>query len=148
MLESHAPEQPIWAPFGVLTPAADHSTDSVQVGDTAEVKSGSHEGFSGRITQVNRLAGTLNIIGLHSPFRGRQVEVPLTCVDFTPDHRALRFTADRGYDVRQGDPVVVVRGDFIGKSGMVTQVNLDRKTLDVASTFNPSVCLILGSAHN
>ena len=63
----------------------------------------------------------------------------MTCVEFTPDSRALRFTADRGYDVRKDDPVVVVRGVCIGKSGTVSQVNLDQKTLDVASTFNPSV---------
>ena len=63
----------------------------------------------------------------------------MTSVEFTPDSCALQFSADRGYDVRKDDPVVVVRGDFIGRSGTVFQVNLDQKTLDVASTFNSSV---------
>ena len=49
--------------------------------------------------------------------------------------------------MRQGDPVVVVRGDFIGKSGAVSRVDLDQKTLDVALTANSLVCDIHGFPH-
>ena len=125
--------------MSVLSPSADHSTDSVQISDTVRIKAGWHEGFVGCVTEIRWLAGTLTIVGKLADFRSHHVEVPVTSVEFMPDSRALRFSADRGYNVRKDDPVVVVRGDSIGRSGTVFQVNLDQKTLDVASTFNPSV---------
>ena len=126
-------------PLSVLSPSADHSTDSVQIGNTAHIKAGWHEGFVGCITEIRWLAGTLKIVGQLADFCSHHVEVPVTSVEFMPDSSALRFSADRGYDVRKDDPIVVVRGGFIGRSGTVFQVNLDQKTLDVALAFNPSV---------
>ncbi|KAI9455307.1 hypothetical protein HD554DRAFT_2042815 [Boletus coccyginus] len=48
-----------------------------------------------------------------------------------PDHRALRFSPDRNYDVKQGDAIVVIRGDYRGKYGTVTRVCLDNRVLHV-----------------
>lgn len=104
-----------------------------------EVLTGPHERDSGIAIEVQRLVGTVKFVVHHS---SRQIEVPLTSVKFTPDPHALRFTADRGYDVRKGDHVVVVRGDFRGRSGMVYKVDLDQKTLDVGSYCTPPVCVM------
>jgi ribosomal protein L24 len=123
-------------------PFVDHSSDSVQIGDTACIKTGLHEGFVGCVTEIKRLAGTLTIVGKLAKSCSHHVEVPVMSVEFVPSSCALRFTADHGYDVRTDDPVVVIRADFIGRSGTVSRVNLDQKTLDVALTFNPSVCVM------
>ena len=91
--------------MSVLSPSADHSTNSVQIGDTACVKAGWHEGFVGCITKIRWLAGTLKIVGKLADFRSHHIEMPVTSVEFTPDSCVLRFSADCGYDVRKDDPV-------------------------------------------
>lgn len=62
--------------------------------------------------------------------------VPVSLVTCTPPGNALKFSPDRGYNVRVGDAVVVVRGKSIGAKGVVGAVDLDTKTLEVVPPVN------------
>ncbi|KAG8220754.1 hypothetical protein J3R82DRAFT_2176 [Butyriboletus roseoflavus] len=104
LLESYIPEQPVWAPFNVSAPPVDDSTECIQIGDIVKVKTGSHRGFFGCVIKVKQLVGTLKILSQHCPLT------------------LLQSQADQGYDMQKGDPVVVVRGDFIARSGVISQL--------------------------
>lgn len=109
--------------------------EQVEVGDRVEVRRGRHTGATGFVVSVERSAGTLTFISLGNV----NYKVPIDMVSFTPDHRALQFTPERGYNVKQGDTVIVVRGDYKGSCGTVTRVSLENKVLEVAPPGNPGV---------
>ncbi|KAH0826466.1 hypothetical protein J3R83DRAFT_5467 [Lanmaoa asiatica] len=133
LLESHSPDQQVWAPVGVINPsAADNSLEQVEVGDRVDVKCGPHTGGTGFVLSVQRLAGTLTFVSTHPVDRSRKYRVSIDSVTFTPDHRALKLTTDRGYNVKRGDAVVVIRGDHRGMAGTVVRVLTENRALEVA----------------
>jgi ribosomal protein L24 len=136
------PDQAVLAARCSIVPSIEDSPDVIQVGDTAQVKSGPHTGMQGIVEFVQHTPG---IVRLRCLVPSCHIHVPISSVTFTPPVAALRFSAARNYDVRTGESVVVVRGNYIGRSGVVSKVDLDRKTLDVASTWNPSVCGIVAN---
>ncbi|KAG6370385.1 hypothetical protein JVT61DRAFT_12106 [Boletus reticuloceps] len=134
LLESHSPDQQVWAPVGVINPsAADNSLEQVEVGDQVDVKCGPHTGGTGFVLSVQRPAGTLTFVSTHPVDRSHKYRVSIDSVTFTPDHRALKLTPDRGYNVKRGDAVVVIRGDHRGKAGTVVRVLTENRALEVAS---------------
>jgi hypothetical protein len=139
LLESHTPDQAVYAPVGVLAPTRANNVDSVQVNDAVEVISGTYTFKRGYVIQVNRLAGILTFTSSDESDHGHKYDVAISVVDFMPDHRALKFTPERGFNVAPGDFVVAVRGDYIGKGGVVTRVCLDQEVLDIASNANSNV---------
>lgn len=53
LLESHSPDQRVWALVGVLNPSVMESpTERVEVGDMVEVGHGSHAGKTGIVVTV------------------------------------------------------------------------------------------------
>ncbi|KIJ09726.1 hypothetical protein PAXINDRAFT_17203 [Paxillus involutus ATCC 200175] len=137
LLESYVPDQRLWTPFSSLSPSVESPTEDIQSGDIADVVAGPHVGVRGAVTSVHHLAGTVQLSPL-PPHLGPPFNIQRSSVTFTPHPQALKFSHARGYDIRLGDHVVVVRGDGVGKTGVVSQVDLDKKVLKVAATWNPS----------
>jgi hypothetical protein len=142
LLESHIPNQAVYAPFGALTPPTDNCDECVQICDVVDVVTGTHERGHGYVTEVQRLTGILKFRSSDPATHGHSIEVPISVVLFKPDDCAFKFTPDQGYNVRQGDVVITVRGDHIGKSGTVSRVRLEEKLLDIAWDMDPQVSYI------
>ncbi|KAF9231261.1 hypothetical protein BU15DRAFT_68481 [Melanogaster broomeanus] len=142
LLESYVPDQGILAAHGSIIPSVEDSPDVVEVGDTAEVQSRLHIG-------VQRATGwvQLQLLCPSTPCQTRTIDVPLSSITSTPPTNALRFSAATNYNVRKGDYVVVVRGESIGRNGIVSKVDHVGKTLDVAVTWNPSIVFTLPITH-
>lgn len=124
--------------MGVLNPSIKSLVEQVEIGDTVEVRRGSHAGQTGVAFSVERLAGMLSFMSSDNVL----YKVPIDTVSFTPDHRALQFSPERGYNVRQGDVVMVIRGDHRGASGTVINVNLESKILELAPSESPMVSCV------
>ena len=110
-------------------------TEWVEVGDMVEVRRGSHAGKTGIVVTVKWPAGTLTFVLPDSAY----FRVPIDAVTFTLDCRVLQFSPDRSSDVKQGDTIVVIRGDYRGKYRMVTRVCLDNKVLHIDPLGSPGV---------
>jgi len=144
LLESYVPDQQILIPNSIVTPqvpSPGESSDVIQIGDTAGIVSGPHIGVSGIVETVQRTSGMICMLtySFHSAKElsgttvppPRRIDVPISSVTFQPPLNALRFSVERGYNVKRGDSVVVVRGESRGRNGVVCKVNLDNKTLSV-----------------
>ncbi|KAF9230155.1 hypothetical protein BU15DRAFT_69440 [Melanogaster broomeanus] len=142
LLESYIPDQGILAAHGSTIPSVEDSPDVVEVGDTAEVQSGLHIGVQCATGWVR-----LQLLCPSMPCQTHTIDVPLSSITSTPPTNALRFSAATNYNVRKGDYVVVVRGESIGRNGIVSRVDHDRQTLDVAVTWNPSIVFTLPITH-
>ena len=133
LLESHTPDQPVYAPLGVLASSTAENCDDVQIGDIVDLRGGCDRGYNrGYVTEVRRADGTLTFVSTEHDRVGQRFEVPISAVHFIPDPRAMKFTPDRGYNVKPGDLVFVVRGDHRGKTGTVSQVSLEEKALVIS----------------
>lgn len=110
--------------------------EEIHIGDNLAVVSGPNKGTFGPVYHVNRLAGQVWFRYTDTSLRQYDLQVPIASVTFEPHPKALQFSAARCYDVRHGDPVVVVRGESRGRKGTVSKVNLDDKTLTVNSVSN------------
>ncbi|KAF8547337.1 hypothetical protein OG21DRAFT_1490316 [Imleria badia] len=134
LLKFYLPDQQILAPVGVLNPSpVDSSVEQVEVGDTVRVTSGPLASKIGFVLSVKRLASTLTFYSIHSDDLHHKYEISITSVTFLPDAHGLKFTHEWGYNVREGDGVIVVRGDHRGKSGTVSRVHLEERVLDITS---------------
>ncbi|KAH0826000.1 hypothetical protein J3R83DRAFT_7469 [Lanmaoa asiatica] len=138
LLESHSPDQQVWAPVGVLNPSiAEGPVEQVQIGDMVEVRHGPHTGKTGFVFSVERPASTLSFVSSDNVV----YKVPTDTVSFTPDRRTLQFSPERGYDVRQGDTITVLRGDYRGVYGTATKVCLESKVLEITPLGSPGPAL-------
>ncbi|KAF8833008.1 hypothetical protein BDN67DRAFT_986311, partial [Paxillus ammoniavirescens] len=139
LLESYVPDQTIRASHGSIIPSAQESPNIIEVGDTAHVWSGIHAGLQGTVEFVQRATSLVRLRPVCSLYRtGVTIDVSLSSVTFTPPVNVLQFSTATNYNVRVGDHVIVVHGESIGRTGMVSKVDLDCKTLNVAATWNPS----------
>ncbi|KAG1839350.1 hypothetical protein F4604DRAFT_1940856 [Suillus subluteus] len=105
--------------------------DTPMKGDHVVVTEGFYVREFGVISKIETKSQTLSFFSdsLH-----QHIWVPIRMTAFNPNPTALRHTHERGYDVVAGDIVQVVRGDPLGASGTVLQVNLDNKTLTFKDT--------------
>ncbi|KAF8833248.1 hypothetical protein BDN67DRAFT_1017772 [Paxillus ammoniavirescens] len=148
VLDSVGEEETIRASHGSIIPSTQESPNIIKVGDTTHVWSGIHAGSQGTVEFVQRATGLVQLRPVCSLYRtGVTIDVSLSSVTFTPPVNALRFSTMTNYNVRVGDHVIVVRGESIGRTGMVSKVDLDRKTLNVAATWNPSNVFTLPITH-
>ncbi|KIJ09590.1 hypothetical protein PAXINDRAFT_157857 [Paxillus involutus ATCC 200175] len=148
LLESYVLDQTIRAAHGSIIPSAQESPNVIEVGDSAHVWSGIHASSQGTVKSVQHATGLIRLRLVCSPYRTPgTIDVPLSSVAFTPPANALRFSAATNYNVRVGNHVVIVRGELIGKTGMVSKVDLDRKTLNVVATWNPLKMFTLPITH-
>ena len=99
----------------------------VKIGDTALVLSGTSAGYIGTVEAVSPPVVSLWPLDPSLP----TITVGIRDTTFEPPANARRYSAERGYNVRSGDAVVIVRGKWLGKRGIVGVVDLDKKTLEV-----------------
>lgn len=147
-MESHVPDQPVYAPISSLTPSIAIEDDSVQIGDAVDVYEGSHRGERGYVTEVHQLAGTLKFVSSREETSGHQFVVPILVTAFKPDPRVLKYTVERGFDVRPGEDLIIMRGKHRGKRGIVSRVRLEDKSLDIAHHLEPHVSSTVAFHHD
>ncbi|KAF8836033.1 hypothetical protein BDN67DRAFT_984219 [Paxillus ammoniavirescens] len=117
LLESYQPDQPVRAPFSVITPSITVLEEQIQIGNNLEVVSGPHKGTFWPVHSVNRLASQVHFQYTDYSLQQYDRDVPIASVAFKPHSKALQFSAVWGYDVKQGDPVVVVWRESRGRKG-------------------------------
>jgi ribosomal protein L24 len=118
------PDQPFSAP---TNKGSEETHDGVQIGDIAEVVSGTHTGLSGTVEMISSDMVQIWPSAASHP----RVIVHLKFANFSPPSNALIHSADRGCNVKPGDPVMVVRGSRMGMKGIVRTINLQQKILEV-----------------
>jgi transcription elongation factor len=110
--------------------------DSIQIGDYIEVLFGEHIGKCGIVRWLPKGAdslwfqdGTLNF------------PVPISFIRRThlPHLQTLQYTKDRGYDVKPGDVVRVVRGPEYLMKGVVRSVDFPKARLTLLSDIDHSL---------
>lgn len=105
----------------------------MQLGDITSVETGPHMGVSRTVVEIHG-----GMVWLH-PIDARQpsnVIVQIVSLSFYPLPTTLQFTTDRGYNVRSGDAVMVVHGKWLGRTEIVSVVDLGEKMLAVAGHAN------------
>jgi len=124
--------------------------DDVQIGDSAEVVSGPHRGFIGMVEMVSSGMASLRAAAAFIPvvLASSCITVPVTSANFLPPSNALKYSAEKGYNVRSEDAVEVVQGHWIGRRGIVREIDLQKKMLAVNAWAN-SICIspLLPPAH-
>ena len=71
-------------------------------------------------------ANGLSLIGHH-------LTLPLSHVTMEPPLTAVKFTAEKGYDVKAGDEIVVARGPYLGEHYVVKGTDLRAATVTLQS---------------
>lgn len=101
VLESHMLDQPFLVP---TNKGLEQTHNSVQVGDTAEVVSGTYSGLSGTVELISsELVQIQPLIASH-----HHVIVNLKSANFSLPSNALTHSASRSCNVKPGDAVMVV----------------------------------------
>ena len=108
----------------------------VQIGDNANVISGPYRGFVGTVELISSSTVYLRTVAPAFP----HIAVPVTSAIFLPPSNALRYSAEKGYNVRSGDAVEVVRGHRMGRRGIVREIDFQKKILEVNAWAN-SICI-------
>ncbi|KAG2107665.1 uncharacterized protein F5147DRAFT_774112 [Suillus discolor] len=110
--------------------------ESIQMGDYIEVLIGEHIGKCGIVRWLPKGAdslwfqdGTLNI------------PVPISFIWWShlPHLQTLQYTKDRGYDVKPGDVVRVVRGPEYLTKGVVQSIDFPKARLTLLSDIDHSL---------
>ena len=101
VLESHVPDQPFSTP---TNKGSEQTHNSVQVGDIAEVVSGTYSRLSGTVKLISsELVQIRLLIASH-----HHVIVNLKSANFSPPSNALTHSAGQSCNVKPGDAVMVV----------------------------------------
>ena len=124
VLESHVLDQPFSAP---TNKGLEQTHNSVQVGDTTKVVSGTYSGLSGTVKLISsELVQIWLLIASH-----HHVIVNLKLANFSLPSNALTHSASQSCNVQPGDAIMVVRGSWIGRRGIVRAIDLQQKILEV-----------------
>lgn len=67
------------------------------------------------------------------------IQVPAACVQRIHPFKTLRFTKEKGYDVKPGDVVTVARGPEFQTKGVVQSVDFPKARLTLISEGNRSL---------
>lgn len=108
--------------------------ESIQIGDQIEVLVGQHMGKTGTVRWLPKASNDLWFQDGSS-----SIPVPTAAVRRIPNLQTLRFTQDRGYDVKPGDVVKVVRGPEYPTKGVVRSVDFLSAHLTVLSEIDHSL---------
>ncbi|KAG1836179.1 hypothetical protein DFJ58DRAFT_847121 [Suillus subalutaceus] len=116
-LTSRLPTQQYFEPY---------ESDSIQIGDYIEVQGGKHKGRHGI---VDWCAKGDTDIWFKDIFTSNNVElssisVPAAMVQQMDITKTIQYTKERGYDVRPGDVVTVVRGPEYEVKGVVQHIKV------------------------
>lgn len=120
--------------------------ESIEIGDFVEVRVGDDFGKSGTVEWVSPGGvmvwfrdATLPVSVEDDDFRPLLIEAPASSVHRTRLPATLKFTKEKGYDVRPGDSVSVVRGPEYMTSGIVQQVDFVKARLVLLSDTDQSL---------
>lgn len=124
---------------------------SIQIGDSIEVLAGEHKGKRGIVDWFPtggtdlwfRESSTNDDDKSSGP---PTIQVPAAVVRQTNLFNTLKFTKERGYDVKPGDVVSVARGPESGTEGVVQMVDLLNAHLTLVSA-DQLLVRIIHSAH-
>jgi transcription elongation factor len=115
-------------------------SESIEIGDTIEVFVGEQTGKRG-IVQWFPKGGThvwFQVSGTRS-----SICVPAECVKRTHLVKTLQCTKERGYDIRPGDVVSVLRGPEYQRKGVVKSVDFPNGRLTLISDMDFSLVGII-----
>ncbi|KAG1794535.1 uncharacterized protein HD556DRAFT_1474554 [Suillus plorans] len=122
--------------------------ESLQVGDYIEVLAGEHLKKCGIVEWIP-VGGTMlwfrdaNVIlagdDVESSVVPSRIYVPMTIVQRTKLSNTIKFTKERGYDIRPGDVVSVARGPEYQRKGVVQSVNFPNARLTLLSDSDHSL---------
>ena len=113
LLESYSPDQSF-------------STPTDQRPENTDVISGPYHGFVRTVELISSSTVYLWTVAPVFP----HIAVPVMSLIFLPPSNALRYLAEKGYNVRSGDAVEVVRGHQIGRRGIVGEIDFQKKILE------------------
>ena len=99
----------------------------VKISDTALVLFGPSTGYIGTVEAISSPMVSLWPL---DPLLS-SIMVDIHDAIFEPPANALCYSAEHGYNVKSGDTVMIVRGRWLGKRGIIGVVDLDKKTLEV-----------------
>ena len=99
----------------------------VKISDTALVLFGPSAGYIGTVEAISSPMVSLRPL---DPLLS-SITVDIHDTTFEPPTNALHYSAECGYNVKSGDAVMIIRGRWLGKRGIVGVVDLDKKTLEV-----------------
>ncbi|KAH7905472.1 hypothetical protein BJ138DRAFT_1118437 [Hygrophoropsis aurantiaca] len=133
LVQSYTPDQPVQSSVGIVTQAAGEPSDRIQLGDIVEVIHGPSIGMSGMVTWLDPQFAEVTFFNVE---QNQNVTVPIMWTTYSPSPHVVRFSKERGYDLKAGDQIRVVRGELYGTPGEVTIVDIVAKTL----TFKQSGC--------
>ncbi|KAG2136428.1 hypothetical protein DEU56DRAFT_756334 [Suillus clintonianus] len=119
--------------------------ESIEIGDFVEVLVGQDFGKSGTVEWVS--PGGVIVWFRHSilsvtpqdDFMPPLIEAPASSIQRTRLPATIKFTKERGYDVRPGDSVSVVRGPDYMTTGVVQRVDFVKARLLVLSEDDQSI---------
>lgn len=99
--------------------------DSIQIGDYIEVQEGEHKGKRGIVDWCAKGDTYIWFWDIFIPKNTElsSISVPAAIVQRTDIGKTIQYTKERGYDVRPGDVVTVVRGPEYEAKGVVQHVD-------------------------
>lgn len=126
-------------------------SDSIEIGDHIEVLAGEHwrkcgivEWFSMGGTMLWFWDTNLTLAGddVKSSVVPSRIQVPATVVWQTKLPNALKYTQERGYDVRPGDVVSVAHGSEYQRKGVMRSIDFPNACLTLLSDSDYSLVSI------
>ncbi|KAG1851801.1 hypothetical protein C8R48DRAFT_777751 [Suillus tomentosus] len=116
--------------------------DDIQIGDVIQVLFGEHIGKCGIVDWFPsggtmlwfRDANPMPTTGDDTNIGPPSIQVPAVMVQRIRLPPTIKFTKDRGYDVRPGDVVSVARGPEYEATGIIQSVNVPEACLTILST--------------
>ncbi|KAG1793683.1 uncharacterized protein HD556DRAFT_1308522 [Suillus plorans] len=116
--------------------------ESIQIGDHIEVLVGQHIGKSGIVRWFPKASNDLWFQD-----GSLSIPVPIAAVRRIPNLQTLRYTKDRGYDVKPGDVVRVARGPEHPMKGVVFIIKIHNTSLDSFKKDIGQEVFIVGGDH-
>ncbi|KAG1721948.1 uncharacterized protein EDB91DRAFT_1256292 [Suillus paluster] len=119
--------------------------ESIEIGDFVEVRVGEDFGKSGTVEWVSPggavvwFRHAIPSVTPEDDFKPPLIEAPASSVHRTRLPATLKFTKEKGYDVRPGDSVSVVRGPEYMTTGVVQRVDFVKARLLLLSESDQSL---------